>query len=99
MESKKQARIMHEVALEKEKEEERKRLIDETGVEIGGAWVQVEWLETKQIYELLVRKRHGEIKEEDKKTNHGTTTLTTDYTPTSGSFGGDVHTRQYRHRA
>jgi hypothetical protein len=62
----------------KEKEEEeqkRKEKMEEIGVEIGGGWIKVEVLQTKQVYEKLVSKRYGESKEADRKINHGTTTL------------------------
>ena len=67
--------ILERIEREEQEEAKEREAIDEIGMEVEGGWMKLEWIETKQIYAKLKEARYGEMKEQDKKTNHGTTTL------------------------
>jgi hypothetical protein len=56
------------------------------GLVIGGEWRAMRGLKTKEIYEELVRKRYGKLKEEDRKTNKAVRKLTKRLTPKQREF-------------
>jgi len=78
------------------KEKKKKRKVDRKqegkegeemmGLVIGGEWRAMRGLKTKEIYEELVRKRYGKLKEEDRKTNKAVRKLRKRMTPKQREF-------------
>ena len=71
---------------EKDEEERREEMKEEIGMMTERGWKKIENIKTKEIYERLKKKRYGEMKKEEMRVNHATTTIRKKLTPKERQF-------------
>ena len=71
---------------ETDEEERREEMKEEIGMMTERGWKKIENIKTKEIYERLKKKRYGEMKKEEMRVNHATTTIRKKLTPKERQF-------------